>query len=207
MFYAGSMNGYLVVFVVTFLIVFTFAIETAYRCLDVDDDLECKRRGNEGLCGYTDKGFTCGCLFHDKPASVQSHWDAKMQIRSFSQFCEPVTLPFHEDTCKLYLGNPNEKEDWKMVCPNSGFIQSWGAFPPVSGSFHARIWYRCCNAKCPSWTCKWSPFTQSRKDFNVPVYDEYVRAVRSTHLHDKMDNIWSLELCQCVPTPPSKGEL
>ena len=36
-----------------------------------DDDRECKRHKNEGVCTTVDGHYTCGCLFHEKPKLVR----------------------------------------------------------------------------------------------------------------------------------------
>jgi len=36
-----------------------------------DDDYNWKRRNNEGICRHVDGHYTCGCLFHEKPAIVR----------------------------------------------------------------------------------------------------------------------------------------
>uniref|UniRef100_H2YN10 Uncharacterized protein n=1 Tax=Ciona savignyi TaxID=51511 RepID=H2YN10_CIOSA len=143
--------------------------DSKYRCEDVADDDECKRRGNEGLCGFTDEDFTCGCLYHDKPAKAFSEWNATRQARSFEQECESIELPYHEDTCKMHLGNPWRKDIWEMTCPDNGFFQTWGAFVPETGSHQPRLWYRCCNVKCRKWNCQWSPNTVIHQPFLLPL--------------------------------------
>uniref|UniRef100_F6W2T5 Uncharacterized protein n=1 Tax=Ciona intestinalis TaxID=7719 RepID=F6W2T5_CIOIN len=171
--------------------------ESKYRCEDAEDDLECKRRGNEGLCGYTDEDFTCGCLFHDKPLKAFSDWNSTRGSRLFDQVCEPIKLPYHEDTCRMYLGNPKRKEVWEMTCPGNGFFQTWGAFMPEEDNYEPRLWYRCCHVKCPKWNCEWSPNTEIHKPFLLPLSDVYVQGARGKYNHKAKDSSWSLQLCVC----------
>ena len=41
-----------------------------------------------------------------------SEWDERNEVRFFSQTCEPLELPYHEDTCVVLPGNP---EVWNKL--------------------------------------------------------------------------------------------
>ena len=57
-------------FKVAFLCVFAFYSSQSSASAFPDDDRECKRHNNEGVCRNIDGHYTCGCLFHEKPYLV-----------------------------------------------------------------------------------------------------------------------------------------
>ena len=56
---------------VNFCVFFLFALQSLASAFP-DDDRECKRHNNEGVCTTVDGHFTCGCLFHEKPKLVSN---------------------------------------------------------------------------------------------------------------------------------------
>ncbi|CAK8678781.1 unnamed protein product [Clavelina lepadiformis] len=118
-------------FVLVFILFSAVCVETAST----------EEKNNETKCLRSNEHSTCACPFQTKPLNTFSFWNAEKDIREFAQTCEPLNLPFNESTCKIYPINDEEKTEYEYLCPNNGFLQTWGAFAPRTGSYSIRLWW------------------------------------------------------------------
>ncbi|XP_076825696.1 uncharacterized protein LOC143471189 [Clavelina lepadiformis] len=149
------------------------------------------------ICLRSNEHSTCFCPYQNKPLQTFSFWNADKEVRQFTQTCEPINLSFYEDTCKIYPVNPDGETEYEYVCPHNGFLQTWGAFAPSSGNFSIRLWFRCCEVECPKWNCMWSPFSETKKEFLIPLKDAFATGTRGRYVHEDKDSAWSMKICQC----------